>query len=128
MFGAIEGCSIQHEYFGVSLSCLRLVNSHHTEVFTGRMDITARSMVFAGASATSTLLVCHFLTDLPETVTELCIFGYVESLPLGKRGRIWKSEAIQPKNVSSIQNDSFLSFVQFVPAKVHHGYVAQMEV
>jgi hypothetical protein len=112
----------------MSLSCLRLVNTHHTELFTGRMDLTARNMVFPGATATSTLAICHFLADLPGTVTKLCIFGYVESLPLGKRGRIWKSEAIQPENVSSIQNDSFLPFVQFVPAKVHHGYVAQMEV
>jgi hypothetical protein len=47
---------------------------------------------------------------------------------LGKRGWLWKSGAVQTKNVSSIQNDSFLFFVQFVPAKIHHGYVAQMEL
>jgi hypothetical protein len=118
----------QHEDFGISLSCLRLVNFHPTELLTGRMDLTARSVVLLGAATTSTLVRCHSSTDLPKTVTELDIFGYIESLPLGKRGWVWKSEAVQPKNVPGIQNDSFLSFVQFVPAKIHHGYVAQMEV
>jgi hypothetical protein len=34
----------------------------------------------------------------------------------------------RPKNVSSIQNDVLLLFIQFVPGKIHHRYVAQMEL
>jgi hypothetical protein len=59
----------------------------------------------------------------------LLYFGlYMESRKLGKLGWLWKSGAIQPKNVSSIQNDCFLFFVQFVPTEIHHRYVAQMEL
>jgi hypothetical protein len=56
------------------------------------------------------------------------MFGYPESITLGERGWVWKSGATQPKYVSSIQNDAFLFFVQFVPAKIHHGHVAEMEL
>ena len=84
------------------------------------MDLTARSVVLLGAATSSTLVRCHSSTDLPKTVIGL--------VSLGKRGWVWKSEVVQPKNVSSVQNDSLLSFVQFVPAEIHHGYVAQMEV
>jgi hypothetical protein len=48
--------------------------------------------------------------------------------PLGERVWLWKSGAIQPQDAASIQNDSFLLLVQFVPAKIHHGNVAQMEL
>ena len=47
---------------------------------------------------------------------------------LGKRGWLRQSGAIQPKNMPSFQNNVLLPFIQFVPAQIHHGYVAQMKL
>jgi hypothetical protein len=61
-------------------------------------------------------------------ITDFPVHGDRSSRMLGKRAWLRKPGSIQPKNVPSIQNNSLLFFVQFVPAEIHHGNVAQMEL
>ena len=55
---------------GVSLSGLGLVNVHRTERLASRLILTGRRVVFPGAAATSTLVICHVVYSPPDTSAE----------------------------------------------------------
>ena len=45
----------------ISLSRLRLLNTHAAELFAGRMKLAFGGMVLPGAAAPATIVVCHFV-------------------------------------------------------------------